>query len=119
MTSQAILNLFVTGMCIKRFGVKTAMFQQTVWASMRNVTQIIALRIGAGLGKHIIQTTQLFNILGSGGGYLLSANAFVAALVPAEQRTSMFGVLSGVGMLGSAAGYTCMRSLRFGMKTER
>ena len=83
------------------------MFQQTVWASMRNITQIIALRIGAQTGKRIIQTTQLFNILGSGGGYLLAANAFVAAIVPAEQRTSQFGVLGGVGMLGNAAGYTC------------
>ncbi|CAD6580355.1 MAG: hypothetical protein TREMPRED_002714 [Tremellales sp. Tagirdzhanova-0007] len=105
-TGSSIVNLFVTGMCIKRFGVKTAMFQQTVWASMRNVTQIIALRIGAQTGKRIIQTTQLFNILGSGGGYLLAANAFVAAIVPAEQRTSQFGVLGGVGMLGNAAGYT-------------
>jgi hypothetical protein len=109
----AILNLFVTGMWIKRFGVKTAMFQQTVWASMRNVTQIIGLRIGAGVGKHIIEVTQLFNILGSGGGYLLSANAFVAALVSPEERTSMFGVLSGVGMLGNAAGYTCTSQSRF------
>lgn len=94
-------------MWIKRFGVKTAMFQQTVWASMRNVCQIVALRLGAGVGKHIITVTQLFNVLGSGGGYLLAANAFVAALVEAEERTSQFGVLSGVGMLGNAAGYTC------------
>ncbi len=83
------------------------MSQQTVWASMRNITQIIALRIGGGVGKEIITVTQLFNILGSGGGYILAANAFIAVLVIPEQRTSQFGVLSGVGMLGNAAGYTC------------
>jgi putative heme iron utilization protein len=83
------------------------MFQQTVWAAMRNLTQIYAQTIGGGTGIQIIQTTQFFNIMGSGGGYQLAANAFIAALATPEKRTSMFGVLGGIVMAGSSAGYTC------------
>ncbi|WVF69934.1 hypothetical protein IAT40_004718 [Kwoniella sp. CBS 6097] len=105
-TTCTIANLFVTGWFIKRFGVKAAMFQQTFWAAFRNLCQMYALSVGGGLGIKIIQTTQMFNILGSAGGYQIASNVFIAALVEAEQRTSQFGVLTGVIMLGSSAGYT-------------
>ena len=83
------------------------MFQQTAWAAMRNLCQIYAIYLGGGIGMHVIQITQLFNILGSGGGYQLAANSFVAILAEPSERTSLFGVLGGVAMLGSSAGYTC------------
>ncbi|OCF37391.1 hypothetical protein I316_00512 [Kwoniella heveanensis BCC8398] len=105
-TTCTIANLFVTGWFIKRFGVKAAMFQQTFWAAFRNLCQMYALSVGGGIGIKIIQTTQMFNILGSAGGYQIASNVFIAALVDAEQRTSQFGVLTGVIMLGSSAGYT-------------
>ncbi len=83
------------------------MFQQTAWAAMRNLCQIYAQTLGGATGIRIIQTTQLFNIMGSGGGYQLAANSFIAILAEPERRTSLFGVLGGMTMLGSSAGYTC------------
>lgn len=44
------------------------MFQQTIWAAFRNLTQIYAQTVGGKLGMDIITTTQLFNVLGSAGG---------------------------------------------------
>ncbi|ORX38886.1 major facilitator superfamily domain-containing protein [Kockovaella imperatae] len=112
-TMCTLLNLFVTGYWIKRFGPKAAMFQQTAWAAMRNLTQIYAQTVGGATGIKIIQTTQLFNIMGSGGGYGLAANSFIAFLAEPEERTSQFGVLGGIMMLGAAGGYT------FGGLSER
>ena len=83
------------------------MFQQTAWAAMRNLTQIYAQTVGGANGIHIIQVTQLFNIMGSAGGYQLAANSYIAVLADPEKRTSLFGVLSGMTMLGASAGYTC------------
>jgi hypothetical protein len=81
------------------------------WAALRNLCQIYAqhpkLAGGAQLGIRIIQVTQLFNILGSGGGYQLAANAFVASLVVPEKRTGMFGILGGMVMAGAGLGYIC------------
>jgi hypothetical protein len=105
--SAAIINVFVTGWWIKRFGVKAAMFQQTGWAAARNLCQIYAQTIGGQTGIAIIQVTQVFNVMGSGGGYQLAASAFIAVLAEPEARTALFGVQGGVQMLGAAAGYVC------------
>lgn len=82
------------------------MFQQTFWAALRNLTQIYAQSVGGAAGMRIIQTTQLFNLLGSGGGFQLCANSFVAMLSGDEARTANFGILGGIFMLGSSIGYT-------------
>ncbi len=82
------------------------MFQQTFWAALRNLTQIYAQTVGGRTGMIIITTTQLFNTLGSAGGFQLCANAFVAMLSPDEARTANFGILGGVFMFGSGIGYT-------------
>nr|KIR89040.1 hypothetical protein I308_00037 [Cryptococcus tetragattii IND107] len=105
-TSCTITNLFIRGWFIKKFGCKADMFQQTFWAALRNLTQMYALSIGGNTGMQIIQTTQLFNVLGSGGGYQIASNVFISTLVAAEERTSQFRVLTGVIMLGSSSGYT-------------
>ncbi|WWC67886.1 uncharacterized protein I206_101804 [Kwoniella pini CBS 10737] len=104
--SAMIANLFLSGWSIKKFGVKATMFQQTFWAALRNLCQMYAIKTGAGTGMLIIQSTQLFNILGSAGGYQIASNVFVSMLVPAEERTKQFGVLAGMIMLGSSLGYT-------------
>ncbi|WVQ69175.1 uncharacterized protein L199_007391 [Kwoniella botswanensis] len=105
-TTSTIANLFISGWFIKHFGVKAAMFQQTFWAALRNLCQMYALKTGGKAGILIIQSTQLFNVLGSAGGYQIASNVFVSLLVPSEERTKMFGVLTGVIMLGSSLGYT-------------
>ncbi|ODO09636.1 hypothetical protein I350_01848 [Cryptococcus amylolentus CBS 6273] len=104
-TSCTIGNLFFTSWFMKRYGCKAAMFQQTFWAALRNLTQIYALSIGGGTGMKIIQTTQLFNIIGSAGGYQIASNMFIATLVSVEERTAMFGVLSGIIFMGSSTAY--------------
>jgi hypothetical protein len=83
------------------------MFQQTGWAAARNLCQIYAQTIGGQTGITIIQVTQVFNVMGSGGGYQLAASAFIAVLAEPEARTALFGVQGGVQMLGAAAGYVC------------
>ncbi|KLT42324.1 hypothetical protein CC85DRAFT_328228 [Cutaneotrichosporon oleaginosum] len=105
-TGCTLLNLFTSAWFISRFGVKAAMFQQTFWAALRNLTQIYAQTLGGRAGMLIITTTQLFNTLGSAGGFQLCANAFVAGLSPDAERTANFGVLGGVFMFGSGIGYT-------------
>jgi predicted MFS family arabinose efflux permease len=52
------------------------------------------------------QTTQLFNILGGAGGYILCANAYVPELVAPADRTGAFGQQQGVVMLARAVGFT-------------
>ncbi|ORY30984.1 major facilitator superfamily domain-containing protein [Naematelia encephala] len=112
-TSCTIINLFITGYWIKRFGPKAAMFQQTAWAAMRNLCQIYAQTLGGQTGIRIIQVTQLFNIMGGAGGYQLAANNYLAILVPAAERTSGFGVLTGMTMLGSATGYSAGGTVQY------
>lgn len=98
--------MFLTGWWIKRFGPKSAMFQQSFWLCFRNMCQMYAISHGGRRGINIIQSTQIFNVLGSAGGYQLAANSYVALLVDADRRTGMFGVLSGMVMLGNSAGYS-------------
>ncbi|GMK57959.1 hypothetical protein CspeluHIS016_0407930 [Cutaneotrichosporon spelunceum] len=105
-TGCTLVNLFTSAWFISRWGVKAAMFQQTFWAALRNLTQIYAQTVGGSRGMTIITTTQVFNVMGSAGGFQLCANAFVAMLSDDEARTANFGVLGGVFMFGSGIGYT-------------
>lgn len=90
---------------IKRWGVKAALFQQTGWAALRNLCQIYAMTVGGARGIRIIEVTQFFNVPGGGGGAQLAANAFIAILAAPEDRTALFGTLTGVGMFGAAIGF--------------
>lgn len=105
MTSAALVNLFVSAWVIAHKGVKSAMFRQTAWAALRNLTQIYAQTVGGRTGIRIIQTTQLFNIMGSAGGMQLCANSYVSVLSSEQSRTANFGILAGTIMFGSAAGF--------------
>lgn len=104
--TPALINLFLSAWFIRRFGVKAAMFQQTFWAALRNLCQIYAQTVGGATGMKIIQVTQLFNLLGSGGGFQLCANSYVAMLSEDHARTANFGILGGIFMLGSSIGYS-------------
>lgn len=81
------------------------MFQQTAWAAARNLSQIYAQTIGGETGIRIIEVTQIFNVLGGAGGAQLASNAYIASLASAEERTALFGMMSGVSMLGAALGF--------------
>ncbi|SCV72985.1 BQ2448_6910 [Microbotryum intermedium] len=105
-TFSGLLNLFTTSWIIRRRGVKLAMTLQTLVPCVRNVCQIYAMFHGGLLGIQIIQWTQLLTIFGGGGGYMLTANSYAAALVTPEERTASFGILQGFLMLGTALGYT-------------
>lgn len=99
-------NLFLTTWFIDRFGIKAALFQQTIWGAFRNLCQIYAISIGGSRGIWIIQATQLFNLIGGAGGSQLAANAYIDALSSEEERTGNFGRISGVFMLGAGIGST-------------
>ncbi|SGY20025.1 BQ5605_C017g08439 [Microbotryum silenes-dioicae] len=105
-TFSGLLNLFTTGWIIRRRGVKLAMTLQTLVPCVRNVCQIYGIFHGGLLGIRLIQWTQLLTIFGGGGGYMLTANSYAAALVTPEERTASFGILQGFLMLGTALGYT-------------
>ncbi|KAF7349999.1 hypothetical protein MVEN_01301400 [Mycena venus] len=99
-------NLLLTTWQIRHWGLRAAMVQQTFWPALRNLTQIYATFVGGRLGITIMQSTQLITILGGGAGYMLSANSYIAEVVEPAERTSAFGVLAGMSMLGSALGLT-------------
>lgn len=101
-----IVNLFTSAWVISRWGVKAAMFQQTFWAALRNLCQIYAQVQGGKRGIDITIATQVFNALGSGGGFQLCANSFISILAEESERTAQFGILSGVFMLGSGIGFS-------------
>lgn len=102
----AVINLFISSTFMSKYGVKAAMFQQTLWATLRNLTQIYAESKGGALGIKVITFTQVFNILGSGGGLQLCANSYVSMLSTDEERTANLGVTGGVVMLGAGIGFT-------------
>lgn len=101
-----IVNMLSSAWVIGRFGVKAGMFQQTFWAALRNLCQIYAQIVGGQLGITITIATQVFNVVGSGGGFQLCANSFISILASEEERTAQFGILQGVFMLGSGIGFT-------------
>ncbi len=105
-TVSGVLNLLTTGYIMRRWGIRAALITQTAWPCLRNMCQITAVLVGGNVGIRLFQTTQLITILGGGAGYILCANSFVAAVVPAEERTGAFGQLSGVCMLGTAVAFT-------------
>ncbi|KAJ7458537.1 hypothetical protein FB451DRAFT_1046793 [Mycena latifolia] len=104
-TFSGTVNLLFTTWQIRNWGLRAAIVQQTCWPAVRNLTQIYATLAGGRLGITIMTATQLITILGGGAGYLLSANSYIAEVVPPAERTGAFGVLAGVSMLGTALGY--------------
>ncbi|KAL1405594.1 hypothetical protein Q8F55_009233 [Vanrija albida] len=106
MVTGTIINLFKSTWVIERYGIKNALAQQTFWGAARNLCQTWGQVVGGAAGIRIVTVSQIFNSMGSGGGYQLCANGFVSLLSSDEARTANFGVIQGVHMLGSAVGYT-------------
>ncbi|TXT07090.1 hypothetical protein VHUM_03260 [Vanrija humicola] len=106
MVTGTIINLFKSTYVIERYGIKNALAQQTFWGACRNLCQTYAQIVGGAAGMRIITVSQVFNSMGSGGGYQLCANGFVSLLSSDDARTANFGVIQGIHMLGSAVGYT-------------
>jgi MFS family permease len=104
-TIFGILNLFVTGWSIKRFGVKPALLIQVFWPAVRLTVQNIGVMTGSQAGIIIMQCSQMITIIGGPNGYVLALNSYVADVSGHEDRTGALGRLSGIMMVGSAIGF--------------
>lgn len=102
--TAGIMSIFVTQFWIARFGTKAAMFQGSIWSSIRMLVHMYAMYIGGAAGVHITIVTQLLCILGSPGGFMLATNSALMESVLPAQRTAMFGMLGGAQMAGYGTG---------------
>ncbi|KAH8646127.1 hypothetical protein BX600DRAFT_405839 [Xylariales sp. PMI_506] len=100
-----VLNLFVSGWQIKKWGPKTALVLQTFFPAVRVSIQVLGVSIGARAGIVVIQSSQLVGLIGGVSGYLLVLNTAAGEVVLPSERTAMFGKLQGGVMLGTAVGY--------------
>ena len=100
-----VVNLFITGRAIKRFGVKSALAFQVLWPAARLAVQNVGVRVGGSNGIIIVQCSQLITIVGGPVGYLLALNTYVAEVAANRERTGYLGMLQGCNMFGSAAGF--------------
>jgi MFS family permease len=100
-----VINLFITGRAIKRFGVKSALAFQVLWPAARLAVQNVGVRIGGSNGIIIVQCSQLITIVGGPVGYLLALNTYVAEVATHRERTGYLGILQGCNMFGSAVGF--------------
>lgn len=103
-TFCGVLNLFLTGWTVKRWGPRRALIFQTFLPAIRVSTQVLGVLAGGAAGITIIQTTQLITILGGPAGYILVVNTIAGELVEPLRRTAVFGQLQGCIMLGQAIG---------------
>jgi MFS family permease len=104
-TIFGVLNLFVTGWSIKRFGVKPALLIQVFWPVVRLSIQNVGVMTGSQAGIIIVQCSQIITIIGGPNGYVLALNSYVADVSGHEDRTGALGRLSGTMMVGSAIGF--------------
>ncbi|GKT71320.1 major facilitator superfamily transporter [Colletotrichum tofieldiae] len=100
-----ILNLFICGDLIKRWGTRWALISQTVLLGIRVSCQIIAVSAGGQRGIDLMQYTQLIGTIGGPRGYMLVLNTAVAEVVERRKHTGVFGRLQGAVMIGTAIGY--------------
>ncbi|KAK1996601.1 major facilitator superfamily transporter [Colletotrichum falcatum] len=100
-----ILNLFICGDLIKRWGTRWALISQTGLLCIRVSCQIIAVSTGGQRGIDLMQYTQLIGIVGGPRGYMLVLNTAVAEVVERRKHTGVFGRLQGAVMIGTAVGY--------------
>lgn len=100
-----ILNLSITGASIKNRGPRFALLVNTFFPVLRVIMQAVAVGIGSRTGIILMQTSQLFGIVGGPAGYLLTLNTAIAELVESAKRTASFGKLQGAAMFGTAIGF--------------
>ncbi|KAL7920711.1 major facilitator superfamily domain-containing protein [Trichoderma austrokoningii] len=99
------LNLFLAGWTVKKIGPRAALMIQTFVPAIRVLAQILGVIAGKRTGMLIIQSTQLFTIVGGPAGYILVTNIIASELVEPYRRTVVFGKLQGSIMLGQSIGY--------------
>jgi MFS family permease len=104
-TLFGVLNLFVTGWTIKRFGIKTALLISVFWPAVRLAVQNIGVMTGSGLGIIIVQSSQIITILGGPAGYLLALNSYVSEILEPSERTGALGQLQGCSFIGISLAY--------------
>lgn len=104
-TVFGVLNLFVTGWIIKKFGIKSALLVSVFWPTVRLAVQNIGVMTGGGTGIIIIQSSQIITILGGPAGYLLALNSYIAEVVEPNERTGSLGKLQGCSFLGMSSAY--------------
>ena len=104
-TLFGVLNLFVTGWAIKKFGVKSALLISVFWPAVRLAVQNIGVETGGAKGILIVQCSQIITIVGGPAGYLLSLNSYVTEVVEHKERTGALGKLQGFSFLGTSSAY--------------
>lgn len=65
-----IVNLFICGALIKRWGTRWALVSQTSLLAVRVACQIVAVSVGGRDGIILMQSTQLIGIVGGPRGYM-------------------------------------------------
>ena len=104
-TVFGLANLFLTGLLIKRIGVKPTLVINVFFPAVRLLIQNIGVEVWGNVGIVIVQCSQIVTILGGPSGYLLVLNTFITEVVEYEGRTAWLGRLTGAMMLGSALGF--------------
>lgn len=104
-TIFGVVNLFWTGWCIKRFGIKSALLTACLWPAVRLVVQNIGVQTGANLGIIIIQCSQIITIIGGPAGYFLALNSYATEMSTPAERTGTLGRLQGLAFFGTSLGY--------------
>lgn len=104
-TVFGVMNLFVTGWTIKKFGVKSALFISVFWPAVRLGIQNIGVAVGYKAGILIIQSSQVITVIGGPAGYMLALNTFVTEVIEHEERTGALGRLQGAALFGTSIGY--------------
>jgi MFS family permease len=104
-TIFGVLNLFVTGWAINRFGVRTALLISVFWPAVRLAVQNIGVETGGAKGILIVQGSQIITIIGGPAGYLLALNSFVTEVIEHKERTGALGKLQGCTFFGTSSAY--------------
>ena len=104
-TIFGVINLFWTGWCIKRFGIKFALLTSCLWPAVRLAIQNIGVSTGAGVGIIIVQCSQIITVIGGPAGYMLALNSYATEIIPPVERTATLGRLTGAAFFGTSIGY--------------
>lgn len=103
-TLCGIINLFVAGWTVKKFGPRLALMVQTFVPAVRVATQMLGVVAGGQTGINVLQISQIITIIGGPSGYILVINIIAGELVKPARRTAVFGMLQGCFMLGQGIG---------------
>jgi MFS family permease len=104
-TLFGVMNLFVTGWAIKKFGVKAALLVSVFWPAVRLAVQNIGVQTGGTTGIFIVQASQIITVVGGPAGYILALNSFVTEVIEPKERTGALGKLQGCTFFGTASAY--------------